>query len=349
MRKPVYVFFVRLLLVLVVFCSDMLWAEGVTRDYYRDMGSFAAFVGALHGAKDAYQSGQDDLEQLYLEKAGDVLDKIQMAPVVALVRQDFKGVVVQHAFSRAHGSESSRLHQLYSGLIDPASGGLYEHLTEAMRCHKSRMPYYAGQTQGKSDTIFKKIAILQRLNLPVAWYIDLQARRFQRTGIPIVTADLVSMQSIFPAARPPAYKGIMTIQTLNEIRRQVKAFQKKAMRSLRFAAFYEVAAAAHELVTYIRAIEKQHGAHLAMTIHMLDSVGLAALHASDYQKRTAGETDNLARQFLAMQVFPIQECLPTDHAAQALHAMGVGVIVNDVPEIPFLREWEASRQNLGKH
>ncbi|HNX75239.1 MAG TPA: hypothetical protein PLM07_11735 [Candidatus Rifleibacterium sp.] len=349
MRKPASEFLVMALLFVAVFCAGLVRAETVTRDYYREMGSFAEFIGALHGAKDAYQSGQDEVEQLYLEKAENVLDKIELAPATALVRQDFKGVIVQHAFSRAHGSESPRLHQLYRGLVDPTQGGLYEHLTEAMRCHKSRMPYYAGQTHGKSDAIFKKIAILQRLNLPVAWYIDLQARRFQRSGTPIVTADLVSMKSIFPADRPTAFKGIMTTQTLNEVRRQIKAFQKKAMRSLRFAAFYEVAAAAHELATSIRAIEKQHGAHLAMTIHMLDSVGLAALHASDYQKRTAGETDGLARQFLAMQMFPLQECLPTDHDAQKLHAMGVGVIVNDVPEIPFLQEWEAGQKKLSDH
>ncbi len=345
MRKSAHKIFVGFLLFVAVLCSCLAQAGSVKRDYYRDMGEFAAFVGALHGAKNAYHAGQADLEQLYLEKAENILDRMKMEPSTALVRQDFKGIIVQHAFSRVHGSASPRLQQLYDGLVDYSEGGLYEHLADAIRSHESRMPYYAGKTKGKSDPIFKKIATLQRLNLPIAWYIDLQARRFQNDGIPIVTADLVNMKTIFPAAQPPAFKRIMTLQTLNEVRQHVKAFQKKAMRSLKNAAFYDVAAATHELVTWIRQLERQHGAHLAMTVHMLDSIGYTALHADGYQKRTGGETDNLARQFLAIQIFPMQECLPTDHKAQVLHGMGAGVIVNDVPEIPFLKEWEARKNH----
>ncbi|MBU1106420.1 MAG: hypothetical protein KKB51_07125 [Candidatus Riflebacteria bacterium] len=110
--------------------------------------------------------------------------------------------------------------------------------------------------------------------------------------------------------------------------------------------FHKIADATHGLVVELCQLEKQHNAHLAMLVHMLDSVGYTALHAADYQHEAEGKTDNLAHQFLAIQIFPLQECLPTDHKAQALHAKGFGIIVNDVPNIPFLAAWnEVQKRN----
>ncbi|MDD3149125.1 MAG: hypothetical protein PHD82_17685, partial [Candidatus Riflebacteria bacterium] len=334
MRRLPQQLLLAVLLISVLFGPCRLQADNSGRDFYRDLGEFAAFIGALHGARDAFADANSELEQLYLKKAEKILDRIKKSPSTALVHHDFKSILLQQTFSRLHGSSNSRLHQLYAGLSRYARGGLYEHLVDAIRSHEHRMPYYAGKTQGRSDAIFKKIATLQRLNLPVAWYIDLQAGRFQKDGIPIITADLVDMKTIYPAAQPPAFKGKMTAQTLSGLRQQVKAFQKKAMHSLKKAAFQDVAAATHDLVTLVRKLEQEHAAHLAMTVHMLDSIGYSALHAARYQQLSAGETDGLARQYLAIQIFPLQECLPTDHKAQDLHAMGAGVIVNDVPEIP---------------
>jgi len=149
------------------------------------------------------------------------------------------------------------------------------------------------------------------------------------------------MSTIYSKERPPCYNGIMSDETLKAARIKVRDYQKTAFRHVSKNEFYKVAEATHELVIYLRQLEKQHNAHLAMLVHMLDSVGYTALHAAGYQQNTSGATDNLARQFLTIQIFPLQECLPTDHKAQALHARGIGVIVNDVPDIHFLKEWDA--------
>jgi len=207
------------------------------------------------------------------------------------------------------------------------------------------MPYYSSITNGRSDAIFKKIAGLQSLNLPISWYIDLQAKRFQRAGIPVITGDLVNMNTINPKEQPPVYRGIMPESTIKDLRIRIREFQKHAMSALKKPDFKAVARATHEMVMHVKELEKKHGAHLAMTVHMLDSIGYTALHAADYQKNTHGDTDNLCRQFLTIQVFPMQQCLPTDLKAQHLHAAGAGVIVNDVPDIPFLKEWNAGLNN----
>lgn len=337
---PKRIFFVLLVLVIA---GSSLFAAG-HRNELRNLGEFAEFVSALHDAKNAHDSGQSNLEQQFLKQAEKVLDTMRLVPSSALIRQDFKGILVQNAFCKVHGQKSPELRHLYSGLFDVAKGGLYEHLADAISSHESRMPYYASKTSGKSDAIFKKIASLQSLNLPISWYIDVMARRFQKVGIPVITADLVSMSTIFPKEHAPQYRGIMSSQTISDARILVRDYQKAAMRKLKKNDFYQVAVLTHDLVTSIKNLERQHNAHLAMTVHMLDSIGYTALHAADYQKQTHGDTDNLCRQFLTIQIFPMQECLPTDHKAQAIHALGVGVIVNDVPEIPFAAEWQKTHQ-----
>ncbi|PKL49559.1 MAG: hypothetical protein CVV42_06140 [Candidatus Riflebacteria bacterium HGW-Riflebacteria-2] len=304
------------------------------------LGEFASFAQHLEAARNANRAGRQEEEQSALQAARRSLDNVKMESPHALIKQDFQNILVKDTFNRIHGAPSDQLRGLYFGLECGTKGGLYEHLDEAIRSHESRMPYYSERSGGASDPLFRKIATLQRLNLPVAWYIDLQARRFQKAGIPIITGDLFSMSTIYPKDRPPRYTGIMSDEALKAVRLKVREFQQKAFRHVSKSEFYKVAEATHELVVSLRQLEKQHNAHLAMMVHMLDSVGYTALHAAGYQQKTCGATDNLARQFLTIQIFPLQECLPTDRMAQALHARGIGVIVNDVPDILFLKEWE---------
>ncbi len=305
-----------------------------------ELGVFAPFATALQSAKDAHSRRSYDQERTALLTAKNALEKIAMEPQHALIRQDFQNLLIKDTFSRIHGSSSEQLRGLYLGLECGVAGGLYEHLYEAICSHESRMPYYSKRSDGLSDPIFRKIAFLQRLNLPIAWYIDLQARRFQKAGVPIIIGDLVSMSTLPPKEKAPRSNSSMKPEPISSVRTKVKDFQKKVFSFLKRNEFSQVASATHELALYLRKIEQKHNAHLAMLVHMVDSLGYTALHAADYQKQTQGKTDNLARQFLTIQTFPLQECLPTDQKAQSLHTRGIGVIVNDVPDIPFLKEWD---------
>lgn len=305
---------------------------------------FKQFVELLKKAEKASRNGQNDLENSSLREAGNALKQLPKNTANGLLRIEFQKVLGENSFNRVHKSKSKRLSHLYHGLSSCAKGGLYEHLYEAIISHEKRMPYYASVTGGQSDPIFKKIAFMQRMNLPVAWYIDLQARKFQKNGIPIIVGDLKSMATIPPKEQKPKYHGVLDNQIFNEIRIHLREYQKKALKFVKADNFAGVAAETLKMVNYVRYMEKQHKAHLAMTVHMLDSVGYTALHADKYQKQSQGETDNLARQFLKIQILPLQECLPADKKAQNIHKLGAGVIVNDVPDIPFLQEWQQTNR-----
>jgi hypothetical protein len=321
-----------------------LLADEMTDCVERTPSEFKQFVTALKKAESASKNGDKNLENIHLQEAKSALEKLPRNTANGVLRIEFQKALTENTFSRIHGGKSSQLSDLYQGLAICAKGGLYEHLYEAITSHESRMPYYASVTDGKSDPIFKKIAFMQRMNLPIAWYIDVQARKFQKNGIPIIIGDLKSMSTIPSKETKPKYHGTFNSQILGDIRTHLRDYQKKALKFVKDAKFAEVAAETLKMVNYVRHMEKQHQAHMAMTVHMLDSVGYTALHAAKYQADSQGKTDNLSRQFLTIQILPLQECLPTDKNAQALHGLGAGVIVNDVPDIPFLQEWQLSHK-----
>ena len=285
-------------------------------------------------------------EEAALDRAASALERLERNPSNALLGQDFSALVEQHRFGRAHRAERTTIDALYREAANraPTPGGFYEHLADALRLHQERVPVYAGKTGGRSTPLFRKIDSLQRLNLPMAWYIDLRARPFHRQGIPIINGDIVSMSLANPLDTPSHHRGRVRDDTLEELRGRIRAFQREANHEIRAARFFEVASRTAALIRHLQDIERREDCHMAMTIHILESFGLVALHGERWKQVSKGETAGLTRLFLTIHVFTLQECLKTDRKAQEIQADGIGVIVNDVPPVPFLQEWEAGRK-----
>ena len=91
-----------------------------------------------------------------------------------------------------------------------------------------------------------------------------------------------------------------------------------------------------ELLLYIENFEKETGSNFCMTKHITKSLGFAASHAVAYSKNTQGESNSLMQDFIDMQASGLSDfTLELDRDAQILHQLGVGIICNDVPYIPF--------------
>ena len=80
-----------------------------------------------------------------------------------------------------------------------------------------------------------------------------------------------------------------------------------------------------------------------MTKHLVESLGLAAMNALDYAERSGGETLKLSRTFIRFQGLGLLGSVGIDRKAQAFHQQGIGIVVNDVPPIPFAERWKARR------
>lgn len=94
----------------------------------------------------------------------------------------------------------------------------------------------------------------------------------------------------------------------------------------------------------VEACEETEAAHLAMSRHIIESIGLFSVNAPHYRDASAGETVPLSKRYLRLQMLGLAGCIGLDVMAQRIHEVGVGIVVNDVPSIPFEVRWRA-RQN----
>lgn len=223
----------------------------------------------------------------------------------------------------------------------------YEHVLTGLRSNKARRPVYEKLTQGGSRALLRKIIFLQRLFLPLAWLVDQRARRFQKRGIPIVAGDLVPVADLPAPETPPRYRGRLDPAVAKRLEAELQEFKRSFWDRVKAGDLLAATGLAHDQLIRVKALEAREGCHLAMVKHFLESVGLATLHLIGYVRETRGEVLPLGKAFIAVQLIPFRSALTVDLDAQVFHARGVGLVVNDIPAIPFEAEWDA-QEGYGK-
>ncbi|HEY9854749.1 MAG TPA: hypothetical protein V6D05_03350 [Stenomitos sp.] len=221
--------------------------------------------------------------------------------------------------------------------------GFASHVREAIASNRTRRTFYAAQSQGASQALSDAVIGLERLTLPFALQFDAQARRFQDAGIPIVAHDFVSMRGVRPPDTPPSHRNMAGKAEIRQLESWLGQYRKDVSRALDLRDFERVGALTDELLKRIEGLETSADAHFAMTRHVAESVGYAALHALDYRAQSGGETDELAARFIRLQAFGLTGTVAIDRKAQVLQHQGLGIIVNDLPHIPFQEEWQARK------
>lgn len=225
--------------------------------------------------------------------------------------------------------------------LERETGAFVRHLRDAIAINEQRRPRYEARTGGASRALSRRLVLFERVALPWAWWIDQRAKKWNRRGVMIVAGDFVSMQGVRADAAPPTRTGQATDEQLDAVTRRVKAFRTASGEALDAGRFDEAARLAHELLRDLDASEAAWSCHFAMTRHVVEQVGYAALNAITWRAMTRGETDGLARSFVKGLRFGLVSSVDIDRRAQANHALGAGIIVNDVPEIPLAASYEA--------
>ncbi|MCC6696240.1 MAG: hypothetical protein IT365_11475 [Candidatus Hydrogenedentes bacterium] len=220
----------------------------------------------------------------------------------------------------------------------PRDDGFENHLDEAIELYGVRKVQYAEMTAGRSDALFDLLMATEKAVKPIARYIDWRATPFIDDGIPIVVNDFVSMAAAGDIHDP--IEPVMEIPEplVAEIRELIAAFH-----SIEKTDVPGIANAAYNGVLKVSEWEARYQVQLPMLRHVIESIGYGALHAVQYSAMSGGETDDVAREFLSTQILGLGE--PTivfDSLANEIHQQGVGVLVNDLPCIPFVEEYEGS-------
>ncbi|HVY62022.1 MAG TPA: hypothetical protein VHF22_10235 [Planctomycetota bacterium] len=226
----------------------------------------------------------------------------------------------------------------------PAAARVFSrHLEDAIALNTARRSVYSKLSGGASEEVSDRLIASEKLDHLVTGYFDREARRFNDRGIPIVTGDFVPMSGAKPAEAPLERRGKTPALELAKLEAEVIAFHAQLLLSVVVGHFDKISERAFALSQEIDRLEAKTRSNLAMTKHVVDSIGLAALHAGRYSKMSGGETDTLAKQLIAAESVALVNAVGTDRRAQEVQALGVGIIVNDVPEIPFQAEYRAAR------
>jgi len=221
---------------------------------------------------------------------------------------------------------------------EPEPYGFRAHLDEAIALNLERMPLYGDMTDGASLELSELLIASERLLLDLAEDFDTRAAPFQAQGIPIVAADFVSMEDIGEPTDPPRWAGPWTDALEADLERALAGLNDAEADD-----FEGVCVEARSALWAIDDLEGEHEVHLAMTRHVVESAAYAALHAIDYAEASNGDTVSLSTDLVAIQLdalpWRLHEAL--DQRATTIHREGAGILVNDLPHIPFLEEYAA--------
>ncbi len=219
---------------------------------------------------------------------------------------------------------------------DHTTGGFYRHLADAIDINQARKPAYAAATDGRSTGLSNRLIWFERLSLPVARYFDVRARRFNRRGIGVVRNDFVSMDRIRPLETAPHYTRTASTSDHRRCKQRLVDYRTDVLDANRNDDFHAICRQTIDLLHFIAQLEESAQAHFAMVKHFAESVGFAACNAIEWARRSDGTTVNLSRHLIWIQVRSITTGIWFDKQAQPLHTTGCGIVVNDIPPIPFV-------------
>ena len=213
--------------------------------------------------------------------------------------------------------------------------GFHKHLQDAIRINRQRRPTYdrmAGRPARRASDL---LILTEYICLPFALRFDRRGKRFNEAGIPIIQDDFVSMEEIGDAHDPPTYANHAGRSEFEAVSAELKEYTRCLRDSARTLDFQQAARDTARMLTAVAERETRCEAHFAMVRHLLESIGLAAVNAIRFAELSAGRTRLLSRDLLMFETRGVRAAVALDRRAQAVHALGVGIIVNDVPSIPF--------------
>ncbi len=171
--------------------------------------------------------------------------------------------------------------------------------------------------------------------LPFALAFDRRGRRFNEAGIPIIQDDFVSMDEIGDSHDPPTFTNRAGRSEFEALSAELGEYTRCLRDSAKRFDFEQAARDTARMLANVAGRETRCGAHFAMVRHLLESIGLAAVNALRYEELSRGDTRTLSRDLLLFETRGLGTSVALDRRAQHAHAVGVGILVNDLPAIPF--------------
>lgn len=171
--------------------------------------------------------------------------------------------------------------------------------------------------------------------LPFALGFDRRSKKFNEAGIPIIQDDFVPMEEIGDPHDPPMYANRAGRGEFEAVSAELHEYTRCLRNNAKTLDFERAARDTARMLAAVAEREIRCEAHFAMVRHLLESIGLAAVNAIRFAELSAGKTQLLSRDLLMFETKGVRTAVALDRRAQEVHAVGVGIIVNDLPSIPF--------------
>jgi hypothetical protein len=220
------------------------------------------------------------------------------------------------------------------------------HLSDAISVNKNRASYYSDNSNNLSTVVSDSLIKNEKTLLPVAWLIDLRAQKFIKDDINIICGDFVDMVNIATKEILPKYTHVVSNEVFSSLEEMFAQQKSKMEAALKDEDYLNIASHASELLHFIEELEIKEESSFCMSKHVVESLGYGAFHALDNDKLSQGKAQGLLSKFIEVEIQGLSnETLMIDRNAQYVHELGLGIVCNDVPDIPFLDEWNKFQEN----
>lgn len=209
------------------------------------------------------------------------------------------------------------------------------HIKEAISINKSRSEYYAGLSNRETKGLSRLFTTFEYCLLPVSNIFDKWARHYWKKGIPVLKNDFVSMKNIPDQAASLKRTGSLNSTGKSYFKKVLQAYQSNVLKAAGKKDFIKVQLESIKALSAIRKLQNHQNCNLSMSIHFIESIGLAARNADIYSQKFNKESDNFYRAFIISQAVGIRFFSLIDLKAQKFHRQNIGIITNDLPAIPF--------------
>lgn len=219
---------------------------------------------------------------------------------------------------------------------EPEPGeGFAAHVREAIALNRARCPIYSAMSGGVSEDASRALIWSERLTLPWAALLDLRARRFGRRGIGVIRDEFVPMSGARPPTAPPRYRGVADDDQADRLCAVVRRAWDAVDAALGGDDLEGAARAGRAGVRAVARLEAEQGCHWALTKHVLEQIARSASLGARYAVVSDGATRGLTKTLVRSMGLGLLRTARIDRDAQQAHALGVGVVVNDLPPIPL--------------
>ena len=215
------------------------------------------------------------------------------------------------------------------------------HTKSAIRNNRDRKKYYSDLSNKKTKKISFLLNFFSYLQLPLTLLIDNVAKKYNKKGILILENDFIELSEINPKHQLVEKQNIISKELYNYIDIERKNYIKNIKYLLKNKELEKICEISDVFIKNIEEIEKNDNCNIPLTKHIVESVGFSALHGIEYKKQSNGKTQQLTIFIIKHHVVGLYNSLRWfDKKCQIFFSKNIGIIINDIPSIPFCAEWE---------